>query len=89
MRLGAARLQQPRDLVLAELVTHELERRRVPGDEERDGGRLAWGPGVVACEPARVRCASDERRDLRIAPAVELGDMLGVDGETRRQLEAA
>ena len=50
LRLLAARVEQPRDLVLAELAARELERRRVAAHDEgrRDG--IARRPGVLARE---------------------------------------
>ena len=53
-RLLPARLEQPRDLVLAELRSAELERRRVAADDERHADRLAGRPRVVAREAGRV-----------------------------------
>ena len=84
-RLLPACLQEPRDLVLAELGTAELERRCVAADDERHAERLAGRPRVVAREPARVGRSEHERQHGRIEPP--RADVLGVDGQPRRQLE--
>ena len=67
----------------------ELERRRVATDDERHADRLAGRPRVVAREPGRVGRATDVRRDGRIDPALEIGDVLGIERQPRRELEPA
>ena len=86
-RLVPARLQQARDLVLAELCAVQVERHRVAADDERHADRVARSPRVVARQPARVRSTKDVGHDRRVEPAVALGDVLRVHGQTRRELE--
>ena len=65
----------------------ELERRRVAADDERHADRLAGRPRVVAREPGRVGRSEHERQHGRIEPL--RADVLGVDGQPRRELEPA
>ena len=67
----------------------ERERRGIAADDERHRDRLARRPAVLAREPVRVRRAPDRRRDRRIGPAVEVGDVLGIERQPRRELEPA
>ena len=66
----AAGPEQARQLVLAELVPREAERKRP---------ELARRPGIVSRMAGRVGRTPDERRHCGIAPALEPGDVLGVD----------
>ena len=85
----AARREEPNELLLSQLVAHETHRRGIASDDEGNGYRLAGRPPVLPREPVGVRRAQDRRSHRRIGPAVELGDVLGVERQPRRQLESA
>ena len=75
------------ELVLAQLVARELERRRVAADRERGRGVDAGRPAPLAREPGRVRRAQHRRQHRRVEPG-RLRE-LRVDGQPRGELEPA
>ncbi len=84
--LLAARAEQAHDLLLAELVARTAG-DRVAADDEGDLAGLARRPGVLAGQPERVGGAQNPGKHLGVDP---LGvDVARVDGEARRELEAA
>ncbi len=85
----AAGREEPHELVLAELLSHDPQRRGVPADEERHGHRLTGRPVVLAGEALSVGRPPDRWRHRRVGPALEIRDVLRVERQARRQLEAA
>ena len=89
LQLSTARLQQTGQLVLAQVVAGELERHRVASYEKRDAARLAGRPCIIAGEPDRVGGSTDVRRDGRIAPALQVRHVLGVDRQASGRAQPA
>ena len=85
--LAAAGREQPHDLVPAELLADELERDRIATDEERHLDGLAGRPAILAGEAERVRGTAHGGRDGRVDPAVEVGDVLGIERQPRGERE--
>src|SRR4030095_10646358 len=85
MRLLPARLEQPDDLLLAP-VTSPVDWQCV-SRRERDRHALARRPGVVPGEALCVGCAQDVRCNTSVGPALPIGDVLGVERETRGECQ--
>ncbi len=85
LALLAARLEQADDRVLVQLVAR-VDRQRIAWDE-RHLDRIARRPRVLAGEAERVGGAERERQHLRVDPGRV--EPLGIDGEPRREVEAA
>ena len=85
LALVAARLEQPRDRVLVQLVAC-VDRQRVARDE-RHFDRIARRPRVLSRETQRVGETQRGRQHLRVDPGGV--EPLGIDGEPRREVEAA
>ena len=64
-------------------------RTRGAPQQPRRRGLLARRPAVLARKPHRIRRPPNRRRDLRVGPAAEIGDVLGVGGQARHQGEPA
>ena len=87
--LGTAGGEEADELLLAQLLTHDSHRHRVAPDDERHRDRLAGRPAVLAGEPVGVGRPPDRGSDGRVRPAVEVGDVLGVERQPWGELEPA
>ena len=87
LALPAAGRQEALDLVPAEILAPQLQRDRVAPDDERDSDLLPRSPTILAGEPERIRRPADGGRDRGVDPTIQIGDVLGVEREARRQRE--